>query len=177
MTLSNNQMYILRALRHAGGVDCAIEDFAHCLTGMDRGGISSRLCKMRKDNLVTSEMTDGKNHWTLTDAGAAVLEPPDISPDIHPETGIPVTEQNQPIDGDIVPDMTSRADDILSGKSDYAVADILVSESQRLNRRTRFHDLPDALFVIDSLSDYCADMPGYQGELARIADYLRMNAV
>ena len=66
--LSNNQLYILRALWSAGGVDCAIEDFQHFLSGMDRGGIIGSV-------EIVDCVTESKSPWFFGRYGFVLRNP------------------------------------------------------------------------------------------------------
>ncbi len=132
--ISANELEVLRGLYAAGMTNVAVKTICDYLPDSlheDRGGVSSRLCKLRGKNLVYSEMVGNVNLWTLKDEGMAALrgdsavDAPDISPDISVSTGIPVTEQNQPDSVDISPDILapdpvcSNLDPVCSDHSEY----------------------------------------------------------
>jgi hypothetical protein len=179
MKLSATDRTILAAL-HQAGPDSSIPRIREYIDGFTADNLSSYLCKLRKEGFTISDMRmcydSGRkvNFWTLSDAGkAAAIDPPtpdtaaDIQADINNRPAVPESPDSQPVDSDILPDISAPYH---TGKS--AVATCLVDEAKRL-QRARLPDIDDALYVLRALSEIACDgMPAFQGELQRIARYL-----
>jgi hypothetical protein len=167
---SENELSILTALKNLGGVDLAVSDLLDYLPKFmtsNRRNISSRLCTMRSKGWCTSEMVDSKNHWTLTDAGAAALNPVPESSDraavIEDEAPEPVT-------------MTTIAGcGIDYSFTEKTTRDWLQIEADMLKTTPpKMGRTDDALFVLTTLRDHplLDGMGHFQAELQRIADWL-----
>jgi hypothetical protein len=78
---------------------------------LPRNNVSSRLCELRAKGMAQSRMEGGVNYWTLTDQGMGAVMVPDTDtdtdaePDIAPADLAEQSPENQPLDGDISPDM------------------------------------------------------------------------
>lgn len=87
--ISDNESMILTAMYHAGMTRTTVKEICVYLTGplhSDRGGVSSRLCKLRTKGMVMSDHSDNSNYWSLTDSGMAYLREhlPSCAPDPTP---------------------------------------------------------------------------------------------
>jgi hypothetical protein len=155
MIATANELTLLNALQMVGA-QARVKDLLDYLPEpADAGNISSRLCKARNKGWATAEMDNGANHWTLTDAGSALLAALPGGPAAEPEEApVPVvapTPEPQP-----------------SHHWYSAVA----AELSRLQRRS-LERSSEATWLLRALGDYHqADAPMIREELHRIADWI-----
>lgn len=196
MTLSTNELTILKALHAAGAANVTIPamlDYLPESMSADRGGISSRLCRMRGKNLVLSETVGNSNLWTINDEGMAA-----IAADMERIATTPISVPIQPDSPDILPD--KRPDSIaadfaaaIEAAEEIAAAELsatdpnppgcadatpevapdLIDEANNLRLRRPLPREHDALYVLSALIDTLGrDQPGMAYELTRIAAYI-----
>lgn len=193
MSLSANELLILKSLYAAGAVNVSIKSMLDYLPESlsDKAGISSRLCKMRGKNLVLSETIGNSNLWTIKDEGMAA-----IAGDMERAATAPIPEPIQPDSVDILPDKQpdpiaadfaaaiEAAEEIAAAESPatesnppfcadpHDVSHDLVEEANTLRLHPPFPRIKDALYVLNVLADLIGERPGMVYELDRIADYL-----
>jgi len=187
--LSANELAVLHGLHAAGMTNVPVKTICDYLPddlAADRGGVSTRLCKMRGKNLVCSEMVGNINLWTINDAGmtallkhanADIADQPDpvISEPIQPDSvdiSVDISVDNiDPIAADFAAAIEA-ADEILAAELPE-VDPGLVEEASRLRLRRPLPREQDALYVLSVLIDILGrDTPAMAYELTRIAAYI-----
>ena len=191
--LSPNEREVLRGLYAAGMTNVSVKTICDYLPDPlheDRGGVSSRLCKLRGRNLVYSEMVGNVNLWTMKDEGMAALrgdsaaDAPDISPVSEPAIPEPAQPDRVDISADIpvvfstagLPDFGDINPPVcadLDARPEWPdVSEDLLEEASSLFLMTPFPRLHDALYVLHTLAEFLKDRPAMAYELERVAAYL-----
>lgn len=197
MILNESEITILNCLYSAGATGVSVRDLvAGYLPGHLTGNASasSYLCRLRGKGMALSELRDGANLWTLTDAGmtairdAAAAPKPDISATREPAIPEPIHGLTVDISADIPEG--ADAETIATALEEFnalgmpfcadmdpaGVSDALVEEANSLRMGSPFPRLKSALYVLAVLADFIGDRPAMVHELDRIADHLEREA-